>query len=98
MKELIEYLIGQTIKFEVEGIKVSLEKEMESIFEKFSTKLEQERERTTKAITKLSSTLAGLFFIGLGLGFFIDTLTGYKGIGFMLVGLVAIIAGQLIKE
>ena len=97
MKELLEYLAGQVLKFEMEGIKTNLEKEVNEVLEKFSKKVEEEREKTTKKLAYTGSILTGAFFVALGIGFVIDTVTNIKGLGFIIVGVASLIAAQLIK-
>ncbi len=97
MKELLEYLAGQVLKFELEGIRTNLEKEIEDLMERFAKKLEEEREKTRKQLTYTGTMLAGAFFVALGVGFALDTFTGVKGSGFVIVGLLSLLAAQFIK-
>ena len=97
MKELLEYLAGQVLKFELEGIKTNLERESEELLKKFSEKLEEEREKTTKKLAYTGTVLGGFFFVAIGIGFIIDSITNLPGIGFISVGVASIIAAQLIK-
>ncbi len=98
MKELLGYLLNQFFKFELEGIRTTLEKEFDEFSLLVMKKMEEQTNRIIKKFTYFGTIFAGFLFSAIGVSFIVDEIVGVRGGGFVIVGALVLLLSTIFKE
>jgi len=102
MMNLIKYLVSEFATLEVNKYKGIVEDETEKLGDmlRFSieTGMENALNKAVPAMMSAGFTLIGFLFLALGVAGVIDTYVDYEGVGYIVVGVLGLLAAFMAKK
>ena len=102
MLNLVKYLVSEFASLEVNKYKGMVEDETEKIGDILRCSIETGMENAiNKAVPAMMSTgfvLIGFLFLAIGVAGVIDTFVAFEGVGYVVVGILGLLAALIVKK